>query len=57
MNKNKIICVYCKKPAELISGNNTAVYCPSCGFAMELETYKELFDRLIYQFPKESDEG
>jgi hypothetical protein len=48
MEHDKIICVYCKKNAKLItSNNNTAVICTNCGIAIELETYKELFDNRI----------
>ncbi len=50
MDHNKIICVYCKKNAELMASNNkTAVVCRNCGTAIELETYKELFDDLIFK--------
>ncbi len=50
MDHNKIICVYCKKNAELMASNNkTAVVCRDCGTAIELETYKELFDDLIFK--------
>jgi hypothetical protein len=46
---NKIICVYCKRNAQLMASNNkTVVTCQECGIAIELETYKELFDDLIY---------
>jgi peptide subunit release factor 1 (eRF1) len=47
---DKIKCAYCKKDAELMASNNrTAVICRECGIAVDLETYKELFDDLIYE--------
>lgn len=50
MIQDKIICVYCKRNAELMATNNkTAVICRECGTAIDLETYKELFDELIYE--------
>ena len=50
MNHDKIICVYCKRDAELMASNNkTAVICRECGVAIDIETYKELFDELIYE--------
>jgi transcription initiation factor TFIIIB Brf1 subunit/transcription initiation factor TFIIB len=58
MDHDKIICVYCKKNAELIkSNNNTAVICANCGIAIELETYKELFNNRIYKVHEETDAG
>ena len=49
MLQEKIICVYCKRNAELMATNNkTAVICRECGIAVDFETYKELFDDLIY---------
>ena len=49
-----IICVYCKRNVELIrSYDKTAVICSNCGIAIELETYKELFDNKIYDVRKE----
>jgi hypothetical protein len=57
MDHDKIICVYCKRNAELIANNNTtAVICRYCGTAIELETYKEMFDGLVYGIPKENDQ-
>ena len=48
MDQDKIRCVYCKRNAELIRSNNkTAVICSQCGIAIELETYKELFDAYL----------
>ena len=48
MEHDKMVCVYCKKNAKLITSNiNTAVICTNCGIAIELETYKELFDNRI----------
>ncbi len=56
MDHNKIICVYCKKNAELMASNNkTAVVCRDCGTAIELETYKELFDDLIFKKEDQND--
>jgi len=50
MDIDKIICVYCKRKAELMASNNkTAVVCRECGTAIEIETYKELFDDLIFE--------
>ncbi|MCG6909986.1 MAG: hypothetical protein LJE94_07675 [Deltaproteobacteria bacterium] len=50
MNRNEIICVYCKRNVELMATNNkTVVVCRECGTAIELESYKELFDDLIYR--------
>jgi len=49
MDQDKVRCVYCKQNAELIRSNNkTAVICSRCGIAIELETYRELFDNYIY---------
>ena len=49
MNQDKIICVYCRRKAELMASNmKTTVVCRYCGTAVDLETYKELFDNLIY---------
>ena len=49
MNQNEVICAYCKKRAELMASNmRTIVICRECGTAIDLETYKELFDDLIY---------
>ena len=49
LNQNEIICVYCKRKANLMASNmKTAVVCSECGTAIDLETYKELFDDLIY---------
>lgn len=49
LNQNEIICVYCKRKAELMSSNmKTVVVCRECGTAIGLETYKELFDGMIY---------
>lgn len=49
LNQNEIICVYCKRKAELMSSNmRTVVVCKECGTAMDLETYNELFDDMIY---------
>jgi len=57
MDHNKIICVYCKRNAELMtSDNTTTVICPHCGIATELETYKELFDNWVYEITKNIDE-
>ena len=56
MDHNKIICVYCKKNAALMANNNkTAVVCRDCGTAIELETYKELFDDLIFKKEDQND--
>lgn len=56
MDQNRIICVYCKKNAELIKSNNrTAIICTHCGIAVEAETYKELFDTRIYNSEKKDD--
>jgi len=56
VDHNKIICVYCKKNAELMASNNkTAVVCRDCGTAIELETYKELFDDLIFKKEDQND--
>jgi hypothetical protein len=50
MDQDNIRCVYCKRRVELIRSNNkTAVICSQCGIAIELETYKELFDNWIYE--------
>lgn len=49
LNQNELICVYCKRKAELMSSNmKTVVVCRECGTAIDLETYKELFDDMIY---------
>jgi hypothetical protein len=57
MDHNKIICVYCKRNAELItSDNTTTVICSYCGIAIELQTYKELFDNWIFEMTKKFDE-
>ena len=49
LNQNEIICVYCKRKAELMASNmRTAVVCREFGTDMDLETYKELFDDMIY---------
>ncbi len=49
LNQSDIICVYCKKKAELMASNmRTVVICRECGTAIDLETYKELFDDMIY---------
>ena len=49
LNQNEIICVYCRKKAELMSSNmKTVVICRECGTAMDFETYKELFDDMIF---------
>ena len=56
MDYDKILCVYCKKNAELLKSNNKmAVICTNCGIAIELETYKELFDNRIYEIPEEEE--
>ena len=48
MDREKIVCVYCKRDAELMtSDNRTVVICSLCGVAIELETYKELFDNRV----------
>ena len=50
LNQNEIICVYCKRKAELMASNmKTAVVCRECGTAIDLETYKELFDDMIFE--------
>lgn len=50
LNQNEIICVHCKRKAELMSSNmKTVVICRECGTAMGFETYKELFDDMIYR--------
>jgi hypothetical protein len=57
MDHNKIICVYCKRNAELMTSNNTTtVICSHCGTATGLETYKELFDNWVYEKTKKVDE-
>ena len=49
LNQNEVICVYCKRKAELMSSNlKTVVMCRECGIAVDLETYLELFDDMIY---------
>ena len=49
LGQNEIICVYCKRKAELMASNmKTAVVCRECGTAIDIETYKELFDGMIY---------
>jgi len=49
MDQDQVRCVYCKQNAELIRSNNkTAVICSRCGIAIELETYRELFDTHMY---------
>ena len=49
MDRDKIICVYCTREAEVMTSNDkTVVICRECGTAIELETYKELFDNLIH---------
>jgi len=49
LGQNEIICVYCKRKAELMSSNmKTVAVCRECGTAMDLEMYKELFDDMIY---------
>ncbi len=56
MDQDKIRCVYCKRNAELIRSNNkTAVICSQCGIAIELETYRELFD--TYMYDSDTDGG
>lgn len=56
MDPDSIICVYCKRKAEVMaSADRTAVICRYCGIAIGLETYKELFDELIYKIHKETE--
>jgi transcription elongation factor Elf1 len=53
MDPDNVICVYCKRNAEVMaSADRTVVICRNCGIAMELETYKELFDKLIFRNSK-----
>jgi transcription elongation factor Elf1 len=57
MDQLKIVCVYCKKNAELMTSNNTTtVICSHCGTAIEFETYKELFDNWVYKMTNKLDE-
>jgi hypothetical protein len=57
MGHNKIICVYCKRNAKLIkSDNTTTVVCSHCGIATGLETYKELFDKWVFEMTNDFDE-
>ena len=50
LGKNEIICVYCKRKAELMASNmKTTVVCRECGTAIDLKTYKELFDDMIFE--------
>lgn len=56
MDPGDIICVYCKRTAEVMaSADKTVVICRYCGTAIGLETYRELFDRLIYGTNKETE--
>ena len=56
MIQDKIICVYCKKRAELMANNDrTIVICRDCGTAIEFETYKELFDSVVRETDERSD--
>lgn len=57
MDQDNIRCVYCKRDAELIRSNNkTAVICSQCGIAIELETYRELFDTYMYDSDSHGNE-
>jgi len=57
MNQNKIICVYCKRNAEVMTYNNaTTVICSKCGTVTELEIYKGLFADWVYKMTKELGE-
>jgi hypothetical protein len=48
MDHDKIICVYCKREAEMMASNDTTVVIRGeCGTALELETYEEFFDNRI----------
>lgn len=50
MVNDGIICVYCKKKAELMKSDlKTVVICSRCGIAIDLKTYKELFDNLVWK--------
>ena len=48
MIQDEIVCVYCKKRAELMANaGRTVVICRECGTAIEFGTYKELFDGFV----------
>ena len=56
MDHDNVICVYCKRKAEVMaSAGRTVVICRYCGTAIGLETYRELFDKLIYGVLKENE--
>lgn len=57
MEPDKVLCAYCHRNASLMRSNDkTIVICSNCGIAIELETYKELFDNRVYKIHKEIDE-
>lgn len=57
MEHDKILCAYCHNATALMRSNDkTIVVCSNCGIAIELETYRELFDNLVPMAPKEMDE-
>ena len=57
MNQNKIVCVTCKRNAELMTSNNTTtVICSQCCTAIELDTYRELFENWVNEMTKELDD-
>jgi len=57
MNQNKIVCVTCKRNAELMTINNTTtVICSQCCTAIELDTYRELFENWVNEMTKELDD-
>ena len=57
MEHEKVLCAYCNRDAALMgSHDKTIVICTNCGIAIELETYRELFDNSIRMIPEEKDE-
>jgi hypothetical protein len=57
MEHDKVLCAYCNRDAALMRSNDkTIVICTNCGIAVELETYRELFDDSILMIPEERDE-
>lgn len=57
MEHDNVLCAYCNRNAALMRSNDkTIVICTNCGIAIELETYRELFDNSIRMVPEKGDE-
>jgi hypothetical protein len=55
MDKNRIICIFCGKQADIVNEDDLSIVaCSHCKRKTELDDYQEMFDQWIGDIRKEA---